>query len=81
MIPSHAADVRENRVHVELIDEKPATRLRTYDGKVRLLWSSPGYECAGSMMRWTNGGWRVNWHDSSYAIQGRRYLPNDEGDG
>lgn len=82
-IPSHYKDVIANRAHVEKIDEKPPgplLRHNTYDNRVVLAWSSPGYECAGAMMRWTNGFWAVWWMDRSYARQGRRYRLNDEGE-
>ncbi len=82
-IPSHLADVQANRAHVDRIAEAPPGTLlkhSTYDNKVTLAWSSPGYEIAGSMMRWTNGYWAVWWWDRSYARQGRRFPSTDEGE-
>jgi hypothetical protein len=48
--------------------------------KVRLVWSSPGFEPAGSVARWTNGFWAVLWEDRSGSTQGRRYEATDEGE-
>ena len=77
------AEIAANRARLHLIAEAaPGALLKhsIYDGKVRLVWSSPGWEIAGSMMRWTNGFWAVWWLDRSYARQGRRYLPDDAGE-
>ena len=46
--------------------------------RVRLEWSSPGWELAGSAMRWTNGYWAVRWEDRSGCTQGKRYLNESE---
>ncbi len=43
---------------------------------VRLQWSSPGFEPAGSRARWTNGYFAVRWTDRGGATQGQRY-PDD----
>lgn len=40
---------------------------------VRLERCDPGFECAGSMMRWTNGYYAVRWTDRTGATQGNRY--------
>jgi len=47
--------------------------------EVRLVWSSPGFERAGSMMRWTNGFWAVQWERDG-CTYGARYLPDGEGE-
>lgn len=68
---------------VELLAEAPPNkRLRpsVYDNKVTLFWSSPGFEIGGSVLRWTNGYYAVHWRDRSYAIQGRRFRPDEEGE-
>jgi hypothetical protein len=46
---------------------------------VRLEWSSPGWEIAGSMLRWTNGYWACRWTDRNGCTQGQRYKNDDEG--
>ena len=82
-IPGHSEEIRANRAILEVIDEKPPgdlLRHSTYDNRVRLVWSSPGFQIAGSCFTWTNGFWAVWWHDRSYARQGRQYHPNDEGE-
>lgn len=43
----------------------------------RLIHSSPGFECAGSVMRWTNGYWGIRF-ESGGAIQGRQFKTEEE---
>ena len=45
---------------------------------VRLVWSSPGWEIAGSMLRWTNGFYGVLYTATDGATHGRRFLYEDE---
>ena len=75
------AEWRDVGIHLRAIGrtiaEAPSARVRAV---VRIVWSSPGYESAGSCARWTNGFWAVRWRDSSGAIQGRRYLPTEAGE-
>ena len=46
----------------------------------RFEWSSPGWECAGAAMRWTNGFWAVRWTDRNGSIQGQRFTNDAEGE-
>jgi len=62
---------------VETIAEAPSSRLLA---AVSLLWSSPGFEVAGSVARWTNGYWAVRWTRSDGAVMGQRYRNNEEGE-
>ena len=68
---------REDMAIVETLASKhsdqPAIR-----GTVTLLWSSPGWECAGSMLRWTNGYYGVRFTAKDGAIHGRRFQSEDE---
>ena len=34
---------------------------------------SPGWECAGSVARWTDGYWSVRWQDDRGSYQGRMF--------
>jgi hypothetical protein len=47
---------------------------------VRLEWSSPGWEIAGSVLRWTNGFWATRWTDRNGCIQGQRFKNDAEGE-
>jgi hypothetical protein len=52
---------------------------RTHDGTEYTLWSSsPGFETAGSVARWTNGYHACTWYDRSGARQGRHTKTLDE---
>lgn len=45
---------------------------------VDLARVSPGYEPAGSVARWTDGGWSVRYFDGAY--HGRRFRIENEAD-
>ena len=64
------------RSQVETIAKAFAAAVRA---EVALQFATPGFECAGSCARWTNGYWAVRWHQWG-AIQGRRYSPTDQGE-
>ncbi|MCW2240746.1 hypothetical protein [Azospirillum canadense] len=67
---------REDMAIVETLASKhsdqPAIR-----STVTLLWSSPGWEIAGSMLRWTNGYYGVRFTANDGAIHGRRFQSED----
>lgn len=65
-----------DRAQISNVIERFSKQVRA---TVCLMWSSPGFEPAGSVARWTNGFWAVRWHDGS-AYQGRRYSPTDDGE-
>ena len=68
---------REDMAVVETKDTRYSTH-PAIRSTVRLVWSSPGWECAGSMMRWTNGFYGVLYTASDGATHGRRFLYEDE---
>lgn len=77
--------IEGNRAIVELIDNAPPNQL--FPGRhqilagINLIWSSPGFEMAGAVMRWTNGFWSVRWFNvNSNTYHGTRYKPDDEGE-
>ena len=45
---------------------------------IRLDCVSPGWEPAGSRLRWTNGGYAVTWRQHDGSTHGRRF--RDEGE-
>ena len=47
---------------------------------VSLVWSSPGFEVAGSVARWTNGYFAVRWTNADGAIMGQRYRNDGAGE-
>lgn len=68
---------REDMAVVETKDTRysahPAIR-----STVHLVRSSPGWEIAGSMLRWTNGYYGVLYTATDGATHGRRFLYEDE---
>lgn len=46
--------------------------------QIRFLYTTAGYEIAGSVMRWTDAGWLVHWTDYDGAIHGRRFAEANE---
>lgn len=60
-----------------VVDTKPASRLKA---TVELATVAAGWECAGSMARWTDGYWSVRWRDTGGSYQGRRFELTDIGE-
>ena len=64
-----------NRAVVTILDKGPA------DGKYNMLVlyaSTPGFEPAGSVARWTNGAYGVRYYYNG-AFYGQRYKPDEVG--
>jgi hypothetical protein len=76
--------VSENRTIREIVEEalpRPGMSGRgSIHGNIRLVWSSPGFEIAGSVMIWTNGYWAVWYSRVDGTCHGRRYRPDAEGE-
>lgn len=72
------------RAVVELIAEKEPRAdfpgRRAILGGIWLIWSSPGFEFAGSCMTWTNGYWAVRWRRRDNTYHGQRYRLDDGGE-
>ena len=78
LLAEYGSFAASERAIIETIAAAHASRLRA---AVSLLWSSPGFEVAGSVARWTNGYWAVRWTSVDGAIMGQRYPNNAEGEG
>ena len=77
LLAEYGSFAASERAIVETIAAAHASRLRA---AVSLLWSSPGFEVAGSVARWTNGYWAIRWTSADGAIMGQRYPNNAEGE-
>ena len=77
MLSEYGPEIRSEMAVVELIDKKWSDRpgIKAF---VKLEWSSPGWECAGSCARWTNGYWAVRYEDRNGCRQGRCMKSEDE---
>jgi hypothetical protein len=49
-------------------------------GNIKLVWSSPGFQPAGSCCTWTNGFWAVWIFMADGTRHRRRYPPDDDGE-
>ena len=76
--------VAENRPIREIVEEAPPRPgmpgRGSIHGNIRLVWSSPGFEVAGSVMIWTNGYWAVWYSRVDGTHHGRCYRPDAEGE-
>jgi hypothetical protein len=65
---------RADMAQVEVFE----TRAGDFGKVYRLLVSSPGWECAGSVLRWTNGYYAVRITEPSGSFGGRQFKTLDE---
>jgi hypothetical protein len=76
--------VSKNLAIRQIIDEAPPRAGRpgrsTIRGTICLLWSSPGFEIAGSVMVWTNGYWAVSYVRTDGTRHGQSYRPDADGE-
>ncbi|HJU19322.1 MAG TPA: hypothetical protein VJ770_22945 [Stellaceae bacterium] len=76
--------VAENRARREIVEDAPPRAglpgRGSIHGNIRLVWSSPGFEIAGSVMIWTNGYWAVWYASVDGTRHGRRYRPDARGE-
>ncbi|HJU16778.1 MAG TPA: hypothetical protein VJ770_09945 [Stellaceae bacterium] len=76
--------VTESRAHREIVEQAPPRAglpgRGSIHGNIRLVWSSPGFEIAGSVMLWTNGYWAVWYAMANGTRHGQRYRPDAEGE-
>jgi hypothetical protein len=74
----------ENYAIREIIEEAPPRPgmpgRGSIHGNIRLVWSSPGFETAGSVMTWTNGYWAVWYVLYDGTRHGRRYQSDADGE-
>ena len=65
------------RAIVQTVASAHSTKIRA---AVSLVASSPGFEVAGSVARWTNRYFAVRWTNSDGAIMGQRYRNDGAGE-
>jgi hypothetical protein len=76
--------VSQNLAIREIIEEAPPRAgmpgRGSIRGNIRLVWSSPGFEIAGSVMIWTNGYWAVRYVRTDGTRHGQSYRPDADGE-
>ncbi len=83
LIAEYGSAEAKQRAVVEKIAAAPprAGLQRSWFGdEIMLVWSSPGFQPAGSCMTWTNGFWAVWFHQPDGTRHGRRYTPDAAGE-